>query len=817
MSTLRGGRGGSECVATVVGIGGDQKESKITIPVKSLTTLKEQIGFNEEVSNFLNENKEMKKLSASDFNVQIWNSTKNKFKTLKNDKDIAKYLTLFKAGVKIVIVSKFKDKEKSATTRSSLANIYRKSLQQFSFGKGNAEKRATQASPSSSSSGFKDSLGGIDESSNEFQNGRPDSDPSFPTTNERKTRFASESEGTGGKSNSSRNLLNAPIRPRNSMSISLPSSPQQPTSPPAFKRSDASTPRGSHAQQSLFGTQRAAKDPGPKKWKGPLFGQPIAEVVEKQEGTQTIPHIVTECVAWLRAKEARNEEGLFRISGSSVEIEELRKEYDRKGTMDLSEKDHSIHVISGLLKSYFREMPEPVIVYRYYVTALRVAQNPNPEIQKNNLKAILTKLPPAHRDVLLFMCSFLKEVAEKSDINKMHVHNIALIWGPNFLRNYAHLTTPMNQLTEADSVNGLIRLMIEEADFFLPLMNAKAEEEPVISEENTLEKSASQRARSSTTNSSMERVKSPLGNTLTIPPKLERTSSKREVEARIGELKKDLQTRKSLLDLRKKVSSSDLDDPEAKMKALEARFPSECLVIAKFDYERAGIKLEEYEDLSMKRGEVFQFKKIKPEGNTLWLLVQNPHTESFGLILPGHVVKKTSSTIQLDSLRSSQSLSTNTSTRNLISSTPPLSEIPSSSSFKTEDNNNQEIPAVIVQPEGKPIGATNSLDSFVPVDEHTEWEEKSLLLERDILAVDERQAELDEIRRVNKDSDLFLIEEEENQLRVIKELLLEKKLRLDEEGKSLSKKEVSSFSEYNIEKKTPLSDGRLSLTRSMQL
>ena len=53
------------------------------------------------------------------------------------------------------------------------------------------------------------------------------------------------------------------------------------------------------------------------------------------------------------------EEGIFRLSGSSTHIKELREAFDRGEEVDLTlVKDE--HVVTGLLKLYFRELPEPL-------------------------------------------------------------------------------------------------------------------------------------------------------------------------------------------------------------------------------------------------------------------------------------------------------------------------------------------------------------------------------------------------------------------------------------------------------------------------
>jgi len=57
--------------------------------------------------------------------------------------------------------------------------------------------------------------------------------------------------------------------------------------------------------------------------------------------------------------------GLFRIPGNNAEIELLKERVEAGEQIDLS-KCSEIHVVAGLLKEYFREIPEPVFTFSLY-------------------------------------------------------------------------------------------------------------------------------------------------------------------------------------------------------------------------------------------------------------------------------------------------------------------------------------------------------------------------------------------------------------------------------------------------------------------
>lgn len=109
----------------------------------------------------------------------------------------------------------------------------------------------------------------------------------------------------------------------------------------------------------------------------PVFGRPLGEVA----GAFQVPYIVRSCVKSLcqigntfnfslnskfrpfylikKKKESLHEQGILRQSGSKVLIDTLKKKFDEGKRPNLTKVDP--HAVSGLLKLYFRELPEPVI------------------------------------------------------------------------------------------------------------------------------------------------------------------------------------------------------------------------------------------------------------------------------------------------------------------------------------------------------------------------------------------------------------------------------------------------------------------------
>ena len=56
--------------------------------------------------------------------------------------------------------------------------------------------------------------------------------------------------------------------------------------------------------------------------------------------------------------------GLFRLAGNQEKIQELQKQFNTGKEPDLSLED--VHTVSGLLKSYFRNLSNPLVPFELY-------------------------------------------------------------------------------------------------------------------------------------------------------------------------------------------------------------------------------------------------------------------------------------------------------------------------------------------------------------------------------------------------------------------------------------------------------------------
>lgn len=176
----------------------------------------------------------------------------------------------------------------------------------------------------------------------------------------------------------------------------------------------------------------------------PVFGQPLADVAARTDPRWgLVPSVVQQCVAWLE-EHALLEEGLYRIPGSSVTVQQYRDAYDRGEEVALPAQELAENVCS-LLKRFVQELPEPLLT-RKLLPALRSAQQlPLPE-RLPRLRLALARLPPAHRATAFVFFRHLHRVSQHADSNRMSPNNLALSMFPHAMAAFETLVLHVHEV-----------------------------------------------------------------------------------------------------------------------------------------------------------------------------------------------------------------------------------------------------------------------------------------------------------------------------------------------------------------------------------
>ncbi|XP_045426772.1 protein FAM13A isoform X3 [Pipistrellus kuhlii] len=186
-----------------------------------------------------------------------------------------------------------------------------------------------------------------------------------------------------------------------------------------------------------------------------LFGVSLQDLQQQGLTENGIPAIVGNIVEYL-TKNGLTQEGLFRVNGNMKVVEQLRLKFESGAPVELRE-DGDVCAAASLLKLFLRELPESVIPAALRPRFLQLFQDGRDDAQENSLRALIKELPDTHYCLLKYLCQFLTKVAQHHVQNRMNVHNLATVFGPNCF----HVPAGLECMKEQDLCNKIMATILE--------------------------------------------------------------------------------------------------------------------------------------------------------------------------------------------------------------------------------------------------------------------------------------------------------------------------------------------------------------------
>ncbi|XP_054624223.1 rho GTPase-activating protein 44-like isoform X4 [Dunckerocampus dactyliophorus] len=196
----------------------------------------------------------------------------------------------------------------------------------------------------------------------------------------------------------------------------------------------------------------------------PCYGKPLEEHLELSGRDIAFP--IEACVTML-LECGMQEEGLFRVAPSASKLKKLKASLDC-GVLDVQEYSADPHAIAGALKSYLRELPEPLMTFELYNDWIQASNIPDQDKRLQALRGACDKLPPANNNNFKYLIKFLSKLTEHQDVNKMTPGNIAIVLGPNLLWTHSDGNITEMMTTVSLQIVGIIEPIIQHADWFFP-------------------------------------------------------------------------------------------------------------------------------------------------------------------------------------------------------------------------------------------------------------------------------------------------------------------------------------------------------------
>ncbi|KAM9832655.1 rho GTPase-activating protein 17a [Neosynchiropus ocellatus] len=213
--------------------------------------------------------------------------------------------------------------------------------------------------------------------------------------------------------------------------------------------------------ESVLPTIRAQQDSWMEK---PAFGSALDDHLKRSGREIALP--LEACVMML-LETGMKEEGLFRIAAGASKLKKLKAALDCS-TSQLEEFYSDPHAVAGALKSYLRELPEPLMTFQLYDEWIQACSISDPDKRLQALWVVCDQLPKSNKTNLRYLVKFLAKLAQESEVNKMTPSNIAIVLGPNLL--WAKTEGSLAEMAAATSVHvvAIVEPIIQHADWFFP-------------------------------------------------------------------------------------------------------------------------------------------------------------------------------------------------------------------------------------------------------------------------------------------------------------------------------------------------------------
>ncbi|XP_074834962.1 rho GTPase-activating protein 27 isoform X2 [Carettochelys insculpta] len=166
--------------------------------------------------------------------------------------------------------------------------------------------------------------------------------------------------------------------------------------------------------------------------KDQVFGCSLQVLCERER--DTVPQFVQQCIQVVEHR-GLDIDGLYRISGNLATIQKLRYKVDHDEHLDLEDgRWEDVHVITGALKLFFRELPEPLFPFSYFdkfITAIKIYDQ---AMRSKCIRDLVCSLPEANHDTMKVLFQHLCRVISYKEQNRMSVQSVAIVFGPTLLR-----------------------------------------------------------------------------------------------------------------------------------------------------------------------------------------------------------------------------------------------------------------------------------------------------------------------------------------------------------------------------------------------
>ncbi|XP_064354175.1 SLIT-ROBO Rho GTPase-activating protein 2 isoform X4 [Dromaius novaehollandiae] len=189
-----------------------------------------------------------------------------------------------------------------------------------------------------------------------------------------------------------------------------------------------------------------------------------SSTIRKQDSSQAIPLVVESCIRFI-SRHGLQHEGIFRVSGSQVEVNDIKNAFERgEDPLAGDQNDHDMDSIAGVLKLYFRGLEHPLFPKDIFHDLIACVTMDNLQERALHIRKVLLNLPKTTLIVMRYLFAFLNHLSQFSEENMMDPYNLAICFGPTLMS----VPEGHDQVSCQAHVNELIKTIIIQHENIFP-------------------------------------------------------------------------------------------------------------------------------------------------------------------------------------------------------------------------------------------------------------------------------------------------------------------------------------------------------------
>ncbi|XP_073784076.1 unconventional myosin-IXb isoform X4 [Danio rerio] len=186
------------------------------------------------------------------------------------------------------------------------------------------------------------------------------------------------------------------------------------------------------------------------------FGVPLCALVHAAD---SVPFVLEQMLVHVEMNGLYTE-GIYRKSGAACRAKELHQKLE-KDPHTVSLDTYPIHTVTGLVKQWLRELPDPLMTYSLYNDFLYAVDLPETSERLRAVYRKLEELPSSNISTLERLIFHLVKVAKEEEHNRMSADSLAIVFAPCILR-CPDSSDPLLSMKDINKTTLCVEILIKE-------------------------------------------------------------------------------------------------------------------------------------------------------------------------------------------------------------------------------------------------------------------------------------------------------------------------------------------------------------------